>query len=84
MAYLQCILLVFIDLLLRVPEPFIDLLLFKLKSVGELSDLFALRWAALEALEEGPECLPLHLRLALTPMLLLPFSMSHGLLTRPW
>ena len=84
MAYLQGILLVFVDLLLCVPEPFIDLLLFKFKSVGELSDLFALGWAACEVLEEGPERLPLYLRLALTPMFLLPFSMRHGFLTRPW
>ena len=45
---------VFLDLLLCVPEPFIDLLLFKFNSIGELSDLFALGWAACEALEEGP------------------------------
>ena len=65
---------VFVHLLLRVPEPLIDLVLFEVELVGELGDLLAGGCLSLKALVQIPERIFLALRLAGT----VGFSLGSG------
>ena len=48
------ILRIILNVLLRVPEPLVDLLLLHSKAFGQLCHLFFIRLLAVEALEDGP------------------------------
>ena len=78
MSHLVSELLVLLDLLLRVPEPLIYLLLFQVQVGGELEDLGALGRATLQLFEEAPEGIALVFRLSLPPVLLTPLIIDHS------
>lgn len=70
LAHLICKVLILLDLLLRIPEPLVNLLLLEVEVRGELEYLGALRRASLQLLEEPPERISLDSGLSLPAVLL--------------